>query len=200
MSAVPAHRAPALLQIVVERVRSDSIDEYGRIEEQLLAACRRLGAPNTYLALVTVDQPTEVWWFTMYESQADVDRVVNAYEQNVPLTSKLRELGALKSGMAETASDHLTSFRQDLSGQQDWKVGELEYVVIQEQRSPSNSPGMVFQRPDGTTFIVHAAASLQSAREISRVAGAGARLFRVEPTWSLPKASWMSANPSLWEP
>ena len=72
---------PLLLQIVTERLRAGVEKDYGRIEEELLAACRRLGAPNRYLALVSINRPTEVWWLNMYASPAAVARVAEAYRK-----------------------------------------------------------------------------------------------------------------------
>src|SRR5262245_42369366 len=82
--------APPILQIVREKLHAGVKAEYGRIEEELLYACRTLRAPNRYLALVDAD---EVWWLNMYGSQAEVDRVAAGYAANTALMAKLQELG-----------------------------------------------------------------------------------------------------------
>ena len=99
-SAMPmsAQSPPPLLQIVTERLRPGARNAYGAIEEELLHACRTLNAPNRYLALVSVDQPIEVWWLNMYDSHAEVDRVAQAYASNATLMKALHELSAKKSG------------------------------------------------------------------------------------------------------
>src|SRR5690606_28315617 len=47
---------------------------YGALEECMAEACGRLGCPNAYLALESVDGPKEVWWIVDYAD--DADRVV----------------------------------------------------------------------------------------------------------------------------
>ena len=187
---------PLLLQIVTERLRAGAEKDYGRIEEELLAACRRLGAPNRYLALVSINRPTEVWWLNMYASPAAVARVAEAYSANVTLLTALRELSAKKNGMTEPPLDRMTEFRSDLSGADPWRIGELQYTVIRELHSPAKSAGAVFQAPDGRAFVLIAASDLNNAQQQAKRLGEGARIFEVQPKWSLPEETWVSLNPT----
>ena len=191
---------PPLLQIVTERLRPRAEDAYGAIEEQLLHACRTLNAPNRYLALVTRAQPTEVWWLNMYDSHADVDRVAAAYASNTTLMTALHELSAKKSGLTEPPIDLMTRLRSDLSGSEAWRIGELQFAVVRELPAPAASPGAVFQWPDGRACSLIAAPDFESAKQQATRLGAGARIFEVEPRWSLPQDSWVSRNPRLWVP
>jgi len=195
-----AESPPPLLQIVTERLRPGARDAYGAIEEDLLHACRTLNAPNRYLALVSIDQPTEVWWLNMYGSYDEVDRVAQAYASNTTLMTALHELGAKKSGLTEPPIDVMTSWLGDLSGHEAWQIGELKFAVVRELPAPAASPGAVFQWPDGRACSLIAAPDLEGAKQQAIRLGAGARIFEVEPRWSLPKDAWVWRNPTLWSP
>ena len=191
---------PPLLQIVTERLRPGAEDAYAAIEEQLLHACRTLNAPNRYLALVSVDQPTEVWWLNMYDSYAEVDRIAAAYASNTTLMTALQELSAKKSGLTEPPVDRMTCLRSDLSGRETWQIGELQFAVVREVLTPAATPGAVFQWPDGRACSLIAAPDLESAKQQATRLGDGARIFEVEPSWSLPHDAWVRRNPKLWPP
>src|SRR5512134_561072 len=100
-----AQTPPSLLQIVQEKVRPGAEQDYGRIEEELARACVRLGAPNRYLALASITQPTEVWWLNKYASESAVARITEAYTRNTALMTTLRELSAKKTGMTDVPID-----------------------------------------------------------------------------------------------
>jgi hypothetical protein len=195
-SAVAAQEPPPILQITIERIKPGGEAEYGVIEERLAEVCARLGCPNAYLAQLSVDEPKEVWWFVMYPSQADIDRVAQAYEQNQPLLKAMRELAALKKDITDEPIAYFTSYRADLSGDPTWRVGSEAFTVI--ATAPDLSRGAVFEAPDGTRFEIvtetkHADASSAAAR-----LGPTARVFEVRPTWSKPDDAWKAANPELW--
>lgn len=190
---------PHLLQIVIERLHAGVEKDYGSIEEELRSACARLGAPNRYLALVSTDGPTEVWWLNMYDSQLAVDRVVEAYTANTELMSALRELSAKKTGMTEPPVDLMTEFRGDLSDPEAWRIGELPYAVVREVPELARSHGAVFQAPDGRFFGWTAASDRDSAERQAARLGKGARILKAEPKWSLPQEAWVIANPVLWD-
>lgn len=201
-SAMPisAQSPPPLLQIVTERLRPGAKEAYGVIEEELLHACRTLSAPNRYLAMVSLDQPTDVWWLNMYDSYADVDRVAAAYASNTTLMTALRELSAKKTGLTEPPIDAMTSLRRDLSGDEAWQIGELQFAAVSELRAPAALPGALFEWPDGRACSLIAAPDLDSAKHQARRLGDGARILEVEPRWSLPQDAWVLRNPKLWRP
>jgi len=200
VATVEGQSPPLLLQIVTERLRAGVEKDYGRIEGELRDACRRLGAPNRYLALVSINRPTEVWWLNMYDSQAAVARVAEAYSTNTTLLTALRELSAKKHGMTEPPLDRMTKFRSDLSSADPWRIGELQYTVVRELHTPAKSVGAVFQSPDGRAFVLIAASDRDNAEQQAERLGEGARIFEVQPKWSLPQETWVSLNPRLWSP
>jgi len=197
---VEAQPAPSLLQIVREKVRPGAEREYGKIEEELARACARLGAPNRYLALASITQPTEVWWLNMYASEAAVARIAEGYARNSALMTTLRELSARKTGMTDVPIDLMTKYRSDLSSPDAWRIGELRYAAVRELEAPATSAGAVFQSPDGRAFVLVAASDRNDAEQRAEQLGVGARIFEVRPLWSLPEDTWVSLNPQLWKP
>ena len=200
VTTVEGQSPPLLLQIVIERLRAGVEHDYARIEEELLDTCLRLGAPNRYLAMVSINRPTEVWWLNTYDSQGAVARVAEAYAMNTALLTALRELSAKKNGMTDPPLEQMTQFRGDLSSADPWRIGELQYAVVRELHAPAKSVGAVFQSPDGRAFVLIAASDLNIAQQQSERLGKGARIFEVQPKWSLPQETWVSLNPRLWKP
>jgi nitroreductase len=135
----------------------------------------------------------------MYDSQSEVDRVAEGYAANTTLMTALRELAAKKNGMTDPPVDLMTKFRNDLSGTEPWRIGELRYAVVRELRTPSKSAGALFQSADGSAFVLIAAPDLSSAKKRAIRLGKGARIFEVQPKWSLPTEAWVSLNPKLWK-
>jgi len=191
---------PPLLQIVREKLRPGTEQEYGNIEEELARACARLGAPNRYLALASIRPPTEVWWLNMYASESAVDRIKEEYERNTALMTALRELSAKKVRLTDVPIDSMTKFRKDLSSSDAWRIGELRYAVVQELQAPARSEGAVFESPEGVAFVLVAATGRKAAEQRALTLGPAARIFEVRPRWSLPHDRWVSLNPQLWKP
>jgi hypothetical protein len=186
---------PPILQITVERLRSGRELEYGAIEEDLAEVCARLGCPNSYLALLSVDEPKEVWWLVSYASQADVARVAEGYASNQPLLDAMRALTAKKAGIAETTAEHKTVHRADLSDTAAWRIGATRFAAI----APKAAAGAVFESTPAQRFTIVAADTRTEAAEAAARLGPDARIFEVRPTWSRPATNWAVANPALWE-
>jgi len=200
VTTVEGQSPPLLLQIVIERLQAGFEHDYGRIEEELLDTCRRLGAPNRYLAMVSINRPTEVWWLNTYDSQAAVARVAETYATNTALLIALRGLSAKKNAMTDPPLEQMTQLRGDLSSADPWRIGELQYAVVRELHAPAKSVGAVFQSPDGRALVLIAASDLTNAHQQAERLGEGARIFEVQPKWSLPQETWVSLTPRLWRP
>jgi len=194
-STLSADQVPAILQITIERIHAGGEIRYGEIEERMAETCTRLGCPNSYLALEAVVPPTEVWWFVEYATDADVERVRQAYEQNRPLLSALADLAALKRDITDMPVEHMTKHRSGLSIGANWRVGSEPFVVI----GTGAGTGSVFESAEHALFTVVAAASPVEANAVAARLGPGARVFRVRPSWSRPAAPWVAANPQLWQ-
>ena len=194
-STLSADQAPAILQITIERIHVGSEVRYGELEERMADTCTRLDCPNSYLALEAVTTPKEVWWFVEYATDADVERVRQAYEQNRPLLSALADLAALKSDITDMPVEHMTKHRADLSIGANWRIGSEPFVVIET----GAGTGSVFESAEHAMFTVVAAASSLEADAVAARLGPSARVFRVQPSWSRPAATWIAANPELWQ-
>jgi hypothetical protein len=191
---------PPLLQIVREKLKPRAEQDYGNIEEELARVCARLGAPNRYLALASLTPPTEVWWLNMYASESAVDRIKKEYERNTALMTALRELSAKKVSLTAPPIELMTKFRKDLSSSDVWRIGELQYAVVQELQAPARSAGAVFESPEGVAFVLVAATDRKTAEERALKFGPATRIFEVRPRWSFPQDRWVSLNPQLWKP
>jgi|SRR5579871_2154423 len=190
---------PALLQIVQERLNPGAEQAYGGIEEELARLCARMNCPHPYLALVSVTLPLEVWWLNMYASQTEVDRVAQDYERNVALMAAMRELAQGKNGLTSEPIDMITALRRDLSDASPWLIGELRFAVILEKGTPAEASGTVFQAPDGRAFVFASASDRAAADRVATSLGPDARVFEVQPRWSLPDEKWIARNPELWK-
>jgi hypothetical protein len=190
---------PPLLQIVQERLKPDSEQAYGKIEEELARLCARMSCPNRYLALASETLPREVWWLNSYASQADVDHVLQGYARNSALLAAMSEIARGKKGLTSEPIDVMTTFRSDLSDASPWRIGELRFAVILEMSAPAKASGGVFQAPDGKAFVFTAAASRAQAGRLASSLGREARVFEVRPEWSFPYDAWIERNPELWK-
>lgn len=188
-------RAPAILQITIERIRAGGEVRYGELEERMAETCVRLDCPNSYLALEAVAPPKEVWWLVAYATGADVERVRQAYERNRPLLSALADLAALKRDITEIPVELMTTHRSDLSVGAAWRTGSEPLVVI----ATGAGIGSVFESAEHGLFTIVSAASPVEADGVAAKLGPSARVFRVRPAWSRPAAPWVAANPELWQ-
>jgi hypothetical protein len=193
-STSSADQAPAILQITIERIHAGAEVRYGELEERMAETCVRLDCPNSYLALESVDAPKEVWWLVEYATDADVERVKQAYEQNRPLLSALADLAALKSDITDMPVEHMTKHRGDLSIAT-WRIGSEPFVVI----ATGAGTGSVFESAEQAMFTVVSVASPADADAVAAKLGPSTRVFRVRPSWSRPAALWVAANPELWQ-
>jgi hypothetical protein len=194
-STSSADRSPAILQITIERIHAGNEARYGQLEERMAASCLRLGCPNSYLALESVRAPKEVWWFVEYATDAEVERVRQAYEKNPQLLTALADLAALKKGITDMPVEHMTKRRGDLSIAAPWRIGSEPFVAIATEAAA----GSVFESAEHAMFTVLSAASLVDADAVAAKLGPSARVFRVQPSWSRPAEVWVAANPELWQ-
>lgn len=197
-----AQEPPALLQITIETIKPGSEAQYGAIEERLAEMCARRGCPNDYLALESTTTPTQVWWFTMYATQADIARIALAYERDADLLRELRELSNLKRELTDAPVNHLAAHQPELGDASRWRIGELRFAAVAVTAAgsaPGSRIGTVFDEPEGgSRFTVIGAATRAEADAAAASLGTDALVFEVRPSWSKPAAAWVGANPELW--
>jgi hypothetical protein len=190
-----AAEPPPILQITIEPIRPGKEAEYGAIEVELAALCARQRCPNSYLALLSLDAPKQVYWLVSYESQADVERVAAGYADNQPLLDGMRALAAKKTGIADATTEIWTKLRADSSDDVPWQIGATRFAVIATETARG---GAVFETSAGRRFVIAAVETSAAAAEVAGRMGASARVFEVRASWSLPSADWRAANPDLW--
>ena len=191
--------APALLQIFRERLKPDAEAAYGRTEERIARFCAEHECPNRYLALVAIGSPREVWWLNEFSSRAELERVTAFYAENRGVTEAMQELARGKAVLTEKPIDLLTSFRPDLTGGNEWRMGETRFAVIRAFPTPQRAPGFLFEASDGSAFAIAAAATRTEAERLSGLLGDGAALFEIRTEWSYPSDDWIARNPDLWK-
>jgi hypothetical protein len=189
-----AAEPPPILQITIEPILPGKEAEYAAIEEDLARLCATRGCPNSYLALLSLAAPKEVWWFVAYRSQAEVESVAASYAGNPALLEALRALTAKKNGIAAEPSEHWTKLNADLSDGAPWQIGTTRFAVI----ATLAAGGAVFEAPDGRRFAIVSAETLADAAETAVRLGPSARVFEIRPSWSRPDKEWTTARPELW--
>jgi hypothetical protein len=189
-----AQAPPPILQITIESIRPGGEVEYGRVEERLKEVCVRLNCPNAYLALESVSPPKEVWWFVMYESQAQVKGVAAAYAANEPLLKEMAALNAFKKDIVDPPIGHMAMHREGESPA--WQIGSDPFVVIATSADVVGSA--VFESASGARFAIVSASTRAAADAAAMRLGADARVFAVRPEWSKPDKAWVARNPQLW--
>ncbi len=193
---VLAQQPPPILQVTVERLEPGGESKYAEIERRLLEVCTRLRCPNAYLALESVAAPKEVWWFVMYESAGDVERVANAYAADQPLLDGMRELQALKQGISTVTLERTTERQAGSTNAAPWRVGGDRFAVIATEANAGR--GAMFAAPDGMRFWILSAQTRAAAEAAAAELGGNARIFEARPEWSKPDTRWVAANPELW--
>lgn len=158
-----------------------------------------MNCPNRYVALASIAPPKEVWWLNAYSSQADVDRIVQAYANNPALTSAMNELAQGKRGLTSEPIDMMAEYRPDLSDLSPWRIGEQRFAAVLEMREPAKAHGAVFQVPDGRAFAFAATANREEAERLALGLRPALRVFEVRPEWSFPDDVWVERNPELWK-
>jgi hypothetical protein len=198
-SAAQAQDHPQILLITRERIKPGAEAEFAQLEEAMAASCARLGCPHRWLATRSLTGAADVWWFNVFASDADRERVTKAFEANPPLMAALNELAVRKRRLAEPPVDVVGAFQPGLSSGARWRVGHDRFVVVQVTRAGHAMPGSVFVTADGITVVVVSTGHREEADRLAAIAGHETRVFEVRPTWSMPSDAWVAANPELWK-
>jgi hypothetical protein len=197
--AAQAQDHPQILLITQERIKPNAEPEFATLEEAMAVTCARLGCPHRWLATRSLTGAADVWWFNVFASEADRERVTKAFAANPPLMAALNELAVRKRSLAEPHVDVVGTFQPELSSGARWRVGHDRFVVVQVTRTGRAMPGSVFLTADGTRVIVVSTGNRDEAGRLAATAGHETRIFEVRPTWSMPSDTWMADNPELWK-
>jgi hypothetical protein len=193
---------PWKLQIARETLHPGAEAVYKEIEEDAARICAELGCPNVHLAMESVSGPTEVWWLTPYESEADKQRVADGYSTNDALMTALLELPRRKLGLVGPATiDILAGYRSDLSDSRFWRIRGTRFFVVTVTKGILPIAGAVFEAADGTRFVFRPASTREEADRLAGdVAPQATTIFAVRPYWGMPAKEWIAADPDFWSP
>lgn len=189
---------PRILQIYRERVKPSAEAEYARIEEERARICARLKYPHAYLALASPGEPREVWWLNAYTSEADRDAVARAWERNTAAAGALRQSEPRKKELVVAGTDVFAVFRSDESEPSCWRMAGTRFFAVAVLGAGKKLRGCVFASADGTRFAFAPAATRAEAARKAAAVGPGAKVFAVQPSWSLPEDAWIAADPRFW--
>lgn len=182
-SILPVQTPPAILQIVRETILPGGEAKYDEIERALARLCAEQDCPNRYLAMASADSPTEVWWFNTYASQADVQRIADAYAARPELTAEMTRLADGKKAIVRPTPDvFYVPARAQTRGVR-WRVGETPYAVVTETLNGANA-GFAFTAPNGRALRIETAATQEDAARLAARWGPPARVLALRLEWS----------------
>jgi len=192
-------RPPQILQIYRDFLRPGSDAAYAKIEQDAARICAGLGCPHPYLAIESVSEPKEVWFFNGFVSAGEQKQVGDAYAKNPALVAALNEIVASKKDLLASESVNVfTDYREQLSSGTAWIMGHGRFLVITVTQRKAEIEGTVFEAEDGTRFIVRTARTRNQADAEAVATGPETRVFAVRTDWSLPAAEWIAADRPFW--
>ena len=192
-------RSPRLLQIYRDFVNTGSETAFRQVEEDAARVCADLDCPNVHLAMESLTTPTEVWWLTPYESEADKQRVMDGYARNRALLAALEGIAERKAGLVGTPVDVIANHRADLS-RGGLRVAGARFFVVTMTTGDPGIGGAAFEAADGMRFILRAFGARQEAEASAVASSPDTRVFAVRPYWGMPAREWIAADPEFWEP
>jgi hypothetical protein len=196
--ATSAQSPPPLLQIVREPLRPGTEAAFNAIEEERARVSATLGCPHPYLGAESLTGPKEVWWFNGYQSSTERDQVYDAYANNAPLMAAFQKSAKPKADLTLKPIEVFASYRPDQSDRTPWILGQGRYLVITMTDRTSRLAGSVFERTDGTRFVVRSAQTREQADATKVSAGRDTTVLAMRPSWSFPSAEWVAADPEFW--
>jgi hypothetical protein len=198
---VPAtqERPPQNLLIHRDVLKPGIEATYKAIEEEAARFCAELKCPNVHLALESIREPKEVLWLTAYESDAEKQKIIDAYAANKPLTEALAGISKRREGLLRVDVDHFAAHRADLSRGDPWNPAGARFVVVTMTKRADRLEGSVYETPDGTRFVLRAFKTREPADAVAAAGGADTKVFAVRPYWGMPTKEWIAADPEFWK-
>jgi hypothetical protein len=117
--------SPNILQIFREPLKPGCATGYKTIEDDTARICAELKCPHPHIAIESLTGPPEVWWLNAFESNADRERVENAYAQNRALMSALDRNSKRKAALTDPPVNVYANYRRDLSSGRPWTLSAL---------------------------------------------------------------------------
>src|SRR2546428_266677 len=119
------------------------------VEVDAARFCADLKAPHPHLAIEALTGQGEVWWLNGFESEAEKQRVYDAYANNRPLMAALAGIGKRRQDVIATDVDIFASYRADLSRGAPWTIAGARFFVVTVTKDADRIDGPVFEPPAG---------------------------------------------------
>jgi hypothetical protein len=172
-------RPPQILYISRDYLKADAVAANRKLERRAEDLCRTLGFTHPYLTIESVSEPAEMWYLNGFQSQAEVEKLTQEYQQNTRLLAALHDITKQKVELKrQDSTEEFAHYRADLSGGDPWIIGSGRFLVIVffDGEPPLN--GTVFEMKDGSKMWLRTAKSSSEARVLAASAGSTARVFR----------------------
>ena len=154
---------PAILQIHRDTLKPGCAAAFTSIEVDAARFCADLKAPHPHLAIEALTGQGEIWWLNGFESEAEKQRVYDAYANNRPLMAALAGIGKRRQDVIATDMDIFASYRADLSRGAPWTIAGARFFVVTVTKDDDRIEGSVFEAPDA-----RASSSTRLARATKR--------------------------------
>ena len=121
---------PKVLQIFVESVKPGKGAAHEKVEAGWPQAFRKAKWTSHYLAMTSMTGPSEVWFFSGYDSYAAWEADQKHVEQTPALSRELDRLALQDGELLSGTRSMVAQYREDLSYRPNIKVGEMRYWTV----------------------------------------------------------------------
>jgi hypothetical protein len=179
MESMAQSRPPQILEIYRDYLKPDAVAANRQLEKRAEHLCRTLDFRHRYLTIESASAPAEMWYFNGFESQAEVEKLRQEYEQNTKLVAALNQIVQQKAPLKRAEStDEFARYRPDVSRGDPWIIGRGRFLVIMFFHGDPPLNGTVFEMKDGSRMLVQTTRTFSEARALADSAGSTARVFR----------------------
>jgi hypothetical protein len=121
---------PKVLGIYREEVRPGKAAAHGANEAAWAAALAKGQSATHWLAMTSVAGPTEAWFFSAYDSWADLQKQEDSMAANAALTAEDDKFNALDGELLSRTSRIVASYRPAISYQPELSLPTMRYMSI----------------------------------------------------------------------
>jgi hypothetical protein len=179
VDSVAQARPPQILYLSRDYLKPDGVAANRKLERRAEDLCRTLGFTHPYLTIESVTGPAEMWYLNGFDSEAEVEKLGQEYQQNAKLLAALGDITKQKVSLKrQDSTEEVVRYRADLSRGDPWIIGQGEFFVIALFNGDPPTGGTVFEMKDGSRMLVRMVQTESEARSLAASAGLTARVFR----------------------
>jgi hypothetical protein len=172
-------RTPQILEVSRDYLKPDAIAANRKLERRAEDLCRTLAFTHPYLTIESVSGPAEMWYLNGFDSEAEVEKLRQEYQQNTKLLAALDDITRQKVPLKRLEStDEFVNYRPELSRGDPWIIGRGQFFVIVLFDGDPPMNGTVFEVKDGSRMLVRTTQTASEARILAASAGSTARVFQ----------------------